>query len=44
MTKGEFRFEDPNRTRYLYVPTGMMLKAGDGGFPIPWVDFTYNWG
>ncbi len=27
---GELRFVDPNRTRYLYAPSAMMLRAGEG--------------
>ncbi len=30
--RGEVRFPDPNRTRYFYTPSGMMLKAGEGYF------------
>jgi hypothetical protein len=29
---GEIWFQDPNRTRYLYAPTGMMLRQGEGYF------------
>ncbi len=29
---GEIWFQDPNRTRYLYAPTGMMLREGEGYF------------
>jgi hypothetical protein len=29
---GELRFEDPNRTRYLYAPSAMMLRKGEGYF------------
>ena len=29
---GEIWFQDPNRTRYLYAPSGMMLRQGEGYF------------
>lgn len=29
---GEVWFQDPNRTRYLYAPSGMMLRQGEGYF------------
>jgi hypothetical protein len=29
---GEIWFQDPNRTRYLYVPSAFMLRAGEGYF------------
>lgn len=29
---GEIWFQDPNRTRYLYAPSGMMLRQGEGHF------------
>lgn len=29
---GQLWFQDPNRTRYLYAPSGMMLRQGEGYF------------
>jgi hypothetical protein len=29
---GEIWFQDPNRTRYLYAPSAMMLRKGEGYF------------
>jgi hypothetical protein len=29
---GEIWFQDPNRTRYLYAPSAMMLRRGEGYF------------
>jgi hypothetical protein len=29
---GEVWFQDPNRTRYLYAPSAMMLRGGEGYF------------
>ncbi len=29
---GQIWFQDPNRTRYLYVPSAFMLRAGEGYF------------
>jgi hypothetical protein len=29
---GEVWFQDPNRTRYFYAPSGMMLRGGEGYF------------